>query len=98
MKAPRIEPMPPIDDDHEGQDQNVVAHAGFDRDDRRDHDAGEAGQHRAEAEHDHEQPLDIDAERRDHPRIGGAGPHQHADPGVGHQHVKAGGDGKAGRR
>ena len=34
-KAPRIEPMPPIDDDHEGEDQDVVAHAGLDREDRR---------------------------------------------------------------
>jgi hypothetical protein len=51
-----------------------------------------ARQHGAEAEHDHEQALDIDAERRDHPGIGGAGPHQHADPGERHHHIEAGGD------
>ena len=25
-------------------------------------------------------------------RVGGAGAHQHADAGIGHQHIKAGGD------
>ncbi len=50
--------------------------------DRRRHRAGKAGQHGAEGEDDHEQLADIDAERRDHRRIRGAGPQQHADAGL----------------
>src|ERR1700689_1245133 len=53
------------DDHYECEDQDVGPHARFDRDDRRNHDTGETRQHRAKTEHDHEQPLDIDAERRD---------------------------------
>ncbi len=35
-----------------------------------------------------EQAPDVDAERRHHRGVGGAGAHQHADPGVGHQNIK----------
>ena len=92
MKAPRIEPMPPMTMTTKARMRMLSPMPGLDRDDRRDHDAGKSRQHGAEAEHDHEQPLDIDAERRDHAGIGGARAHQHADPGVCHQHVKPGRD------
>ena len=68
-------------DHHECEDQNLITHTGLHRQDRRHHYAGKAGQHGAEAEHDHEQPLDVDAERRDHWRVGGARAHQHAKSG-----------------
>jgi len=42
----------------------------------------------ANAEHDGEQSADIDAERRHHGAVAGAGAHQHADAGVAHQEVE----------
>ena len=88
--APRIEPMPPMTITTKARIRSVVAHAGLDRQDRRDHGPGEARQHGAEAEHDREQPLDVDTEHRDHRRIAGAGPHQHADPGLSRPAHRAG--------
>jgi hypothetical protein len=65
-KAPRIEPMPPMTMTTKVRISTDVAHAGLHRQDRRHHGAGKPRQHGAEAEDDHEQPADVDAERRDH--------------------------------
>ena len=63
---------------------------GRQRDHRRIDDAGEAGRHRADAEHDHEDAVDVDAERIDHHRILDAGAHDHAEPGaVEHEEQRA---------
>ena len=77
------------DDDHQGQDQDRVAHAGLHRQDRPRHQAGEAGQPGAEREDQAVQRLDVDAERRHHRRVGGAGADQHADAGPVDQPVEA---------
>ena len=82
-------------DDHEGEDQDVVAHAGLDGEDRRHHRSRKARQHGAEAEHHHEQPLDVDAERRNHGGVAGACAHQHADARVIDEHVEQGRDDEA---
>src|SRR6516165_9740637 len=83
-------------DDDERENEDGIAHPGFDRQDRRDHDAGKAREHGAEAEYDHEQTPDIDAERGYHRRVGRAGAHQHADAGVRHEQVKQRRDGEPG--
>src|SRR6185437_13069628 len=67
---------------HEGFDQDIVADARRQRNHRRVDDAGKAGRHRADAEHDHEDAVDVDAERIDHHRILDAGAHDHAEPGA----------------
>ena len=76
------------DDDDEGQDQDVLAHADLHGEDRRLHHAGEAGERGAEAEHQRVEQLDVDAERADHLAIGGAGADQHADARAHHQDVE----------
>ncbi|HEX7117819.1 MAG TPA: hypothetical protein VF212_03480, partial [Longimicrobiales bacterium] len=76
------------DDDHEGQDENGIAHSGVDRQNGRDHDAGKAREHRAEAEYNQKQAADVDAEGRHHRGVGRPRTHQHADPGMGHEHVE----------
>jgi len=48
--------------------------------DRRLHHAGEAGERRAEAEHQRVKKLDIDAERAGHLAVGSADTDQHAEP------------------
>src|SRR5262249_13157721 len=77
------------DDDDERENEDVITHSGLDREDGGDHDAGKAREHGAEAEHDHEQAPDIDAERGYHRRVGGAGTHQHANAGGDRQAGKA---------
>ncbi len=47
-----------------------------------------ASEHRSEAEHDHEKPVNIDTESRHHAGISGACTNQHADTGVSYQNVK----------
>ena len=58
------------DDDDEGRDQDLLAHADLDGEDRRRHQAGEAGQQRAEREHQRVQEPDVDAQRADDRRGG----------------------------
>src|SRR6185312_6181131 len=67
------------DDDHEGLHQDPLADVGGDRHHRRVDDAGEARRHGADAEHQHEDLVDVDTERIDHHRILDAGAHDHAD-------------------
>src|SRR6185295_6966589 len=67
------------DDDDERLYEDRLADVGRERDDRRVDDAGEAGGHRADAEHDHEDAVDVDAERVDHHRILDARAHDHAE-------------------
>ena len=77
------------DDDHEGEDQDVLAHADLHGQDRRLHQAGEPGERRAEPEHQRIEQLDVDAERAGHLAVGGAGADQHAEPRAHHQHSRA---------
>ena len=70
------------DDDDEGLHQDRFADVGSDRHHRRIDDAGEARRHGADAEHQHEDLVDVDAERIDHDRILDAGAHDHADAGA----------------
>src|SRR5262249_33005554 len=71
------------DDDYdEGLHQDRLADVGGDRDHRRVDDAGEARGHGADAEHQHEDLVDVDAERIDHHGILDAGAHDHADTGA----------------
>ena len=67
---------------HEGLNQDVVADTRRQRHHRRVDDSGKARRHCADAEHDHEDAVDIDAERIDHAGVLDAGPHDHADPGA----------------
>jgi hypothetical protein len=53
-------------DDDERLHQNRFADIGRDRRDRDVDDSGETGRHRADAEHDHEDPHDVDAQRVHH--------------------------------
>ena len=66
-------------DHHQHHDQDMVAHAGLDREDRRRHQPGEAGKRCAHSEQDGVEQADIDAEHRHHSRVAGAGADQHAD-------------------
>ena len=70
------------DDDDEGLHQNRLADVGRDRHHRRIDDAGETGRHGANAEHEHEDLVDVDAERIDHLRVLDARAHDHADAGA----------------
>src|SRR5579862_3292749 len=67
------------DDDHEGLDEDSLAHVGSDRHHRGIDDAGKARGHGADAEHEHEHLVDVDAERIDHDRVLDPGPDDHAD-------------------
>ena len=78
--APGNEPTPPITTTTKVCDQDVVADAGRQRHHRRVDDAGKAGGDRADREHDHEDAVDVDAERIDHHRVLDAGAHDHAEP------------------
>jgi hypothetical protein len=68
-------------DHHEGQHQEVHAHVVVRRQDRRVHHAGDAGDHRGEAEDDGEPALDVDAEQADRLAVGHARAHHHAEGG-----------------
>ena len=80
MKAPRIEPMPPMTMTTKARISTLSPMPGSTERIGAAMHAGEARQHGAEAEDQHEEPADIDAERGDHRRIGRARAHQHADP------------------
>src|SRR5258705_24534 len=58
------------DDDEEGEDRDVLAHADRGREDGGLHQAGEARQRRADAEHDGVEQLDVDAECCRHLAVG----------------------------
>ncbi len=66
-------------DNHEGKDQHLVAHAGIDRGERRDHDAAECGERDAGGEDEAIDALGADAERARHVAVLGRGAHDHAD-------------------
>ncbi len=66
MKAPRIEPMPPMTMTTKARMRMLSPMPGSTEMIGAIMMPANAGEHGAEAEHDHEQPLDIDAERRDH--------------------------------
>ncbi len=76
------------DDDHEGKNEKVVAHAGLDREHRSGQRARERRQCRAQAEHQRVEQRDIDAERRHHGAVGSAGADEHADARSHHQQIE----------
>ena len=67
------------DDNDEGLHEDGFADVGRNRDDRGIDDAGEAGRHGADAEHQHEDLVDVDPKQIDHHRILDSRPHDHAD-------------------
>ena len=77
------------DDDDEGEDQDVLAHAEPHGVDRAGHGAGQGGQGHAEGEDEREEAADIDAQGREHLAIAGAGADAHAGPGAGDQPPQA---------
>jgi hypothetical protein len=80
------------DGNDEGENEDVLTHADLHGQNRRLHQAGQAGERGAEPEHQREQQLDVDAERANHLAVRGAGTDQHADPRAHHQHVEEDGD------
>ena len=78
--APGNEPTPPMTTTTKVSHQDRLAHVGRQRHHRRIDDAGKARRHRADAEHDHEHAVDVDAERIHHGRILDSGAHDHAEP------------------
>jgi hypothetical protein len=70
------------DNDDKSEDQDVLAHADLHHEDRRLHQAGEAGERGAEPEHQRVEQLDIDAERADHFAVRCTSADQHAEPGA----------------
>ena len=69
-------------DHHEREDQHLVAHAGIDGRERRDHDAAERRERDAGREHQPVDALGADAERARHVAVLGRGAHDHADAGL----------------
>ena len=67
------------DDDHEGEDEDVLAHADLGGENGGLHQAGETGERRPDAEHERIEQLDVDPQRGGHLAVGGAGADQHAD-------------------
>ena len=61
--APGNEPTPPMTTTTKVCDQDYFADIGRDRDHRGVDDPGKAGRHGADAEHQHEDLVDVDAER-----------------------------------
>ncbi len=76
------------DDHHEGENEDVLAHADLHRQDRRLHQSGEPGERGAQPEYQRIEQLDVDAECADHFAVGGAGADQHADTRAHHQDVE----------
>ena len=86
--APGNDPTPPMTTTTKVCTRIDFADVGRDGDHRRVDDAGEAGRHGADAEHEHEDLVDVDAERIDHRRILDARAHDHADAGAIEDEIK----------
>ena len=67
-------------DDHQHGDQDIIAHAGLNRQNRTSHEAGQTGERSPQTENQRVEQTDIDAQHGHHARVAGACADQHSHP------------------